>query len=206
MGEHRYEAPRNADNPSITRPLDQCYDEDEIFAALHHLSKEEITQIQSFARFRLMGKAERPGHVEVEDLFIDAAIRTMERERSWKRGVSLFSHFFAVMRSIGHQRFKQAGRYTSLSELIAASQNWNLSALDAQITVARLKEQLRGDAIALNILESMMDEIRPRHTQQSMGISAEVYWAARKRIRRQAENLPGAPFPSRARDRRKGRH
>jgi hypothetical protein len=64
--------------------------------------------------------------------------------------------------------------------------------LDAQTSVARLKEQLRGDAIALNILESMMDEMRPRDTQQFLGISAEVYWAARKRIRRQA--LPGNSF------------
>jgi hypothetical protein len=182
--------PQPRGNP--TRPPEQCYGTAEIFAALRELSMEEITQIQNFARFHLIG-AERPGHVEVWDLFIDAAIRTMERKRSWKRGVTVFNHFFAVMRSIRHQRFKQAARYTPLNELVAASQNRSLSALDAQTTVALLKEQLRGDAIALDILASMMDETRPRDTQQSMGISAEVYWAARKRIRRQAENLAGAP-------------
>ena len=66
--------------------------------------------------------------------------------------------------------------------------------MDAKASVARLNEQLRGDAIALNILDSMMDEMRPRDTQRFLGIRAEVYWAARKRIRRQAENLPGAPL------------
>src|ERR1700734_557295 len=40
-------------NPSIARPLDQCYDKDDIFAALRDLSMEEIKQIQSFAHFRL---------------------------------------------------------------------------------------------------------------------------------------------------------
>src|ERR1035438_6561060 len=70
------------DNPSIARPLDQYYDKAEVFAALRDLSKEEINQMQSFARFRLMGKTWRPGYVEVEDLFIDAASRTMEQKRS----------------------------------------------------------------------------------------------------------------------------
>jgi hypothetical protein len=100
-----------------------------------------------------------------------------------------------VMRSIGHQRLKQAGRYMPLNERVEAPQHWSLSALDAQTTVARLRQRLRGDAIALNILESMMDEMRPRDTQQSLSISAEVYWAARKRIRRRAEDLTGRhPF------------
>ncbi len=173
------------------RPPRQCCDEHEIFGALGELSEKTIKQIQSFARFRLIGKTGRTGHVEVEDLFMDAVLRTIELKRSWPRGISRSNHLIAVMRSIGHQRLVQAGRYMPLSELVAAPQHWSLSALDAQKTVVRLKEQLRGDAIALNILESMMDEMRPRDTQRFLGISAEVYWAARKSIRRLAENLPG---------------
>lgn len=186
-------------NPTIARTLDQCYGEDEIFTALRVLSEEEIKQMLSFARFRLMGNTARPGYVEVEDLFIDAVIRTMQRKRKWTRSVSGFNHFFAVMRSISHQRVKQAGRYTPLNEQVAASQNWSLSSLDAQTSVTRLKERLRDDVIALNILESMMDDMRPRDAQQSLRISAEVYWAARKRIRRLAEHLPDAPCSRRAR-------
>ena len=179
-------APRKTrDNPSISRPLDKYYDEDGIFAALHDLSEEEIKRIQSLARIR-MGNTARPGHVEVEDLFIDAAIRTMERKRRWKRGVSISIHFLAVMRSICHQRVKQASRYTSLSEVIAEPHNWSLSILDAQTGVARLREILRDDAIALKVLESMSDEMRPRNAQRCLGISDKVYWAARKRIRRRA--------------------
>jgi hypothetical protein len=178
---------------------DDCYTDNEILASFHALTDEEIAQLQSFARYRLMGKTGRYGHVEVGDLFIDAAIRTMEGKRSWTRGVSRFNHLFAVMRSIGCQRFKQAARQMPLDELVAAPQHWSLSALDAQASVARLKEQLRGDVIALNILDSMMSEMRPRDTQRFLGISAEVYWAARKRIRRQAENLRGAPLPGGAR-------
>jgi hypothetical protein len=172
-------------SPSISRLLDEYYDEEEILAALRDLSEEEIKQIQRLARIR-MGNTARPGHVEVEDLFIEAAIRTMERKRRWKRGVSISIHFLAVMRSICHQRFKQAGRYTSLSDVIAEPHNWSLSILDAQTIVARLKEKLRDDAIALKVLESMRDETRPRNAQRCLGISDRVYWAARKRIRRHA--------------------
>lgn len=180
-------------NIAITGPLGQCYDQNEILAGINGFSEEEIKRIQSLARFRfrLMGQAGRAGHVEVEDLFIEAAIRTIERKRRWKRGVTAFNHFLAVMRSIAHQRFKQAGRFTSLNELIAESENTSSSASDAQASVARLREQLRGDAIALNILESMMDEMPARNTQRFLGITAEIYWAARKRIRRAARNLRG---------------
>ena len=126
----------------------------------------------------------------------------MGRKRRWKHGVSRCNQFLAVIRSIGNQRFKQADRYTRLNEDVAASPRKSLSALDAQTIVARLKEELRGDAIALNILESMREEMRPRQARQSLGINSKVYWAARKRIRRRAENLPGARCPA-ARERNK---
>jgi hypothetical protein len=180
------------DNPSIARPVGQYYDKDEILSALRDLSAGEIKQMQRFARFHLVGNSGRPCQIEVEDLFGDATIRTMEQKRRWKRGVGIFNHFFAVMRSIGHQRFKQASRYAPLNQFVAASQDLSLSTLDAQTNVDRLKAELRGDAIALNVLESMLDEMAPRETRQSLGISAGVYWAARKRIRRRAEDLPGA--------------
>jgi hypothetical protein len=177
--------------------LRQWYGEDEVLAALGELSQADIDQMLGFVRFRLIGNAARPGYVEVEDLFIDAVIRTMLRKRTWARGVGVFNHFFAVMRSIGHQRFKQAGRGTPLSECVAASHDWSPSALDARTTLARLKEQLSGDGVALSVLESMKDEVRPFGAQQSLGITADVYWAARKRIRRSAERLAGAPVPKR---------
>lgn len=180
-------------NSGISRHPGEYYTEDEIFSLLTTLTDKEIERLKNFARFRLLGKTARPGHIEVDDLFIDAAIGTIERRRKWKRGVRPFNHFFGVMRSINHQRLKQAGRYISLSDLIADPRNWNLSGMDAQTDLAQLKERLQGDVIALSILEMMMDEMDPREAQQLLGISANVYWAARKRIRRAADNLPGAP-------------
>jgi DNA-directed RNA polymerase specialized sigma24 family protein len=147
----------------------------------------------SFARSRLIGSAARPGYLEVEDLFADAVVRTMMRKRHWTRGVGVFHHFFAVMRSICHQRLKQSNRFTALSESAATPQNQSLSALDARSIVARLKEQLRSDAVALNILGTMTDEADPRCAQKTLGINAGVYWAARKRIRRAAEGLTRGP-------------
>jgi len=171
----------------------QCYGDDEIFAALAALSQEDFDRMLRFARSRLVGHVSRPGYVEVEDLFVDAVVRTMMRKRHWARGVGVFNHFFAVMRSMGHQRFKQANRFTQLGEFPVTPQNQNLSALDARTTVARLKEQLRSDAVALTVLGSMTDEVNPRCAQATLGINADVYWAARKRIRRAAERLTGGP-------------
>ena len=175
----------------------QWYGKDEVLAALSALSQEDFDQIVSFARSRLIGNAARPGYVEVEDLFVDAVVRTMMRTRHWSRGVGVFNHLFAVMRSIGHHRLKQANRFTPLSEFETTPQNQNPSAVDARTILARLREQLRYDAVALSILSSMTDEVHPRSAQEDLGVNADVYWAARKRIRRLAERLAGAPVPKR---------
>jgi hypothetical protein len=169
----------------------EYYGYEEVCAAIRNLSTEDIERIQCFARFRLGGQT-RPGYVEVEDLFIEATIRTVERKRRWKCGVSPFNYFVAAMRSIGHQGLKEAVRYEPLNDIFPAVRGEDASAEEASVIVARLKEQFCGDAIALDVLESMMDEMRPRRAQQAMDISAKVYWAARKRIRRRAEQLPAA--------------
>lgn len=183
---------QGGETPSVLRSRGQYFEKDEVWEVLSRLSDTEIKQMVSAARIRLMGNSARPGHVEAEDLFIEAAIGTLERRRKWKRGIPTFTHFFKTMGSIRHQRFEQAARFTPLAEIIAASQDRSLAIMEAQASVARLKEHLRGDTIALNILESMTDEMRPRHAQHALGVSAKVYWAARKRIRRLAERLPDA--------------
>lgn len=188
------------ESPSIPGSRDQYYEKDEVLAALGNLSDTEVKRMVSSARIRLMGNSARPGHVEADDLFNDAVIRTMKLTRRWKRGVTPFTHLFKTMQSIGHQRFKQAATFTPLSETVGESPNRSLAILDAQTSVARLKEQLQGNEVALSVLESMMDDMRPRHAQVTLDISAEVYWAARKRIRRLAVRLRGAAnFRRRAR-------
>ena len=169
-----------------------CYDKAEIVAALHDLSEEEIKRMQRFARFRITGNGVSLGCADVEDLFQEAVLRTMEQRRSWPRDVSIFDHFFGVMKSIGHQFRKEAGRCSPLNETVAASQHCSLSALDAQAAVAWLEEELSGNAIPLEVLESMLDEMPARDTQRCLGVSADIYWAARKKIRRSAEKLPRA--------------
>jgi hypothetical protein len=192
------------ETPMKRRACRHYYENAEIFAALGDLSQKEIKRIQCIARHRLAGKTLRPGRIDADDLFMDAAIRTMQRKRTWTRGVSVCNHFLGVMRSIGHQRHKQAARYVPLNELVAASPGESLSAIDAQANVARLKEKLQKDAVGLSVLESMMDEMRPRNAQLFLGINDKIYWAARKRIRRIAEKLPGAPYHQRRSNRHNG--
>ena len=179
----------------ISTPLGSCdyRGQEEVLAAFQGLSQKEIERIVSFVRFRLTGYSTGYGHVEVEDLFMDAVIRTMQQKRKWKRGVDTFNHCVAVMRSLGNQRRKQAIRQMPASEVVSGSESRTLAKLDAQASVCRLLQRLRGDVVALSVLEAMMGEIRPKASQLSLGITARVYWAARKRIRRAAEDLIGAP-------------
>jgi hypothetical protein len=178
--------------PEAVTLEDEYHDENEVLAAIHGLSDKEIARMLGFARFRLMGDSGRFGDADTEDLFIDAVIRTMEGKRRWKLGVSLFNHFVAVMRSIGHQRYKRASRCVPLDDSIAETKQ-EFSIVDAKSNVARLKDRLHGDSMALRVLETMMDGLSPRDARILLGMSDEVYWAARKRIRRVAYTLPGAP-------------
>jgi len=153
-------------------------------AALDALSDREIARLVGFARFRIM-RASRCGDTDAEDLFADAALLTLKMKRKWRRGISIFNHLVFLMRNICACRSKCASKYVPISDLQPAP-TIAQSAVDAEESIASLERALEGDSIALEVLETMRSEVAPRHAQKQLRISAAVYWAARKRIRRLA--------------------
>lgn len=171
-----------ASAPPSPRP--PHHDEAEVAAALDALSDREIARLVGFARFRIM-RASRCADTDAEDLFADAALLTLKMKRKWRRGISLFNHLVFLMRNICAHRSKCAAKYVPILDSHPAP-TVAQSTVDAEECIASLERALQGDSIALEVLETMRSEIAPRHAQKQLRISAAVYWAARKRIRRLA--------------------
>ncbi len=152
------------------------------------LDRVEIERLLRFARFRIIGLSGRSGDTDAEDLFAEAALLTLQMRRKWKRGITLFNHLAAIMRSIGDSRFKRASKFVPISDSHAAP-NIAQSTVDAEENIAFLEQALKEDSIALRVLDTLGSQIPARKAQKQLRISDEVYWAARKRIRRRMEFL-----------------
>jgi RNA polymerase sigma-70 factor (ECF subfamily) len=123
-----------------------------------------------------------------KELLHEALVKTLEGTRPWRRGVQFTHHLFGCMRSISHNWFEQAVRHSELSDVRSSFPSVD-SALDAQNCIGWIRECLRQDglSVALRVLDCWLDGNTAAETQEILGIPQDVYWAARKQIRRRAE-------------------
>jgi len=166
------------------------HDKVEVLAAWGALSEAEIGRLMGFARYRMIPVTGRLDDSDAKELLHEALVKTLEGTRQWRHGVQFTHHLFGCMRSISHNWFEQAGRNTELSDVPAPSPSLD-SALDAQACIDWIRERLQRDglSIALRVLDCWLDEHTAAETQQILGIPQDVYWAARKQIRRRAESV-----------------
>jgi DNA-directed RNA polymerase specialized sigma24 family protein len=164
------------------------HDRAEFLAAWEALSGAEIARLMNFARYRMAPVTGRLDDSNAKDLLHEALVKTLEGTRPWRRGLPFTHHLFGCMRSISHNWFEQAGRHTELSDVHASSTSLD-SALDAQSCIDWIRERLGQDGlqVALRVLECWLNGHTAAETQQILGIPEDVYWAARKQIRRRAE-------------------
>lgn len=179
-----------AQSPPRRRPHDhrKYHDKAEVDAALSALTGIQIKRLIAFGRVRVVGISGRNGDTDAEDLFAEAALLTLQVKRRWRRGISLFNHLAATMRSIGDHRFEDVYKYAPISDSFPAP-TIPSSAVDAESNISALEEALQNDSIALKVLETMNSRTPARDAQEELGISPGVYWSARKRIRRRMKAL-----------------
>jgi hypothetical protein len=163
-----------------------------IAAALHALVPSgEYERLVRFAHWRLLGIKVWVSDTEAQDLANEAIIRTLEGKRIWNpEKHSLFIHLVRCVSSIANERFKQTGKFAELSDVHASKERIQPQ-LEAKLNMQRLRTRLRGDKIALSVLETMLDDDPPMEARKALKIPPNVYAAARKRIYRQAKRLFG---------------
>lgn len=189
----KHRNPSVPQTPKLRHSPEDYHSPQEAHEALDKLSQAEIERLVNCIHFRILGGKPRCGPFEAEDLFVEAAERTLDDIRGWRRGITLFNHLLAVSKSIADHRGKQERRMVPLDHhdhAIRVKAEWKTE-IDAHHNISRLFEQLRAedDAIAQQVLETVMDEIPPRKALQLLGIEQDVYDAARKRIYRRVLKL-----------------
>jgi hypothetical protein len=163
----------------------------EFLGAVGSLVREDIEVLLSYAHYRMLRVRGRVLHSDAEDLLSEAIIRTRDGRRTWNyRNIPFRIHLIGCMSSIAYEWSKKGSKYVALSDTQASK--YNLEAeVDAKLNVARLRQCLEDDSVALSVLETVMQGLTAKEAQESLNFNAHVYQAARKRLKRHYDRLFG---------------
>jgi DNA-directed RNA polymerase specialized sigma24 family protein len=165
----------------------------ECIAAVEELCKDDwrLGRLRSYARFLVFGLRGALQYAEADDLLHEAIIRTLEGKRKWKVWVVGFDgHLRGCMRSIADQYATEAARYTkdSLPDLPVEDPPYR----DHRMRMAIFDEarsRLTGEAIALAVLNHLLDGLTPAEVQAVLNIDVDLYNAARAKISRRLHRI-----------------
>lgn len=186
-------------SPAPSAPEAKYHEKEEVLAAFCALSPAELERLRSYARIRMIPVRHRLHDADAEDLLHEALVKTLDgKTRRWRRGVSFMHHMAACMSSIVNNWFEQAGKYQDMQGFEGSDADADPSGdpalrFDAQERINRLRSELEDDGIALSVMETMMDGRSPVEAQAFLRVDNDVYWAARKRVRRCAQRLFRSP-------------
>ena len=171
---------------------------DAVTAAFNALSADERQRLKRFAYYRMMGVTGLVHHAGGDDLLQEAITRTLEGKRLWNPKNTFFQHLVGCMSSIANELAKEGGRFTELLDRHPSTEEDIHTRLEAKARrlqirahMKRLRSRLQGDTLALEVLETLLDEKLPREVLLALKMQPDVYAAARKRIDRAARRLFG---------------
>jgi DNA-directed RNA polymerase specialized sigma24 family protein len=171
-----------------SHPLPEQRPDAELIAAIDNLSRGDTELLKKYAHAQIMRVNGTVHAADLKDLMQEAMTRTLLRKRTWNRRVPIVQHLMGCMRSIASDWCKQDRRYTELSGSHASIPSSEVE-IAGEAFSERLRSRLQGNSVALSVLETLFDDDSPAVVQKALNISDKAYWAARKRIRRQADRL-----------------
>jgi DNA-directed RNA polymerase specialized sigma24 family protein len=160
----------------------------DIATAIDALTRREIDGLLFCGYFRLRRAGGMVTASEAKDLLQEAILRTLDGRRTWKPGITFRKHLEECIRSIAHDTVKKAYKSTELLDVHSSEDNPE-DAVNAKIETERLMASLRDDAVALSVLESVLNGASPKEAQRALKMNARQYEAARKRISRKSGRL-----------------
>ena len=160
----------------------------DIAAAIDALWPYQMEGLLFYAHFRLLRAGGNVRDSDARDLLHEAMLRTLDGRRVWNPQIPFKHHLMGCMSSIAHEFSKKANKLTELSDT-HGSKNDVEAAVDAKINTDRLRIHLKGDVVALNVLDTLLDGVSPKEALEALHINTHVYLAARKRISRLCARL-----------------
>ena len=162
----------------------------DLIAAIDSLSEDEIDYLLNYAHYRMLRARAMVLHSDAEDLLNEAILRTRGGTRKWNPTKTFRAHLVGCMNSIANEWSKRGSKYTTLSDS-HVSKYTTEAGVEARLNLDRLQRSLRGDSVALSVLETVQDGLSPKEACQLLNIDEHIYWAARKRLKRQYDRLFG---------------
>jgi hypothetical protein len=158
-------------------------------AAIEALSPAEINRLRRYAYWRMLPIRGIVHHSDENDLYNEAVRRTLDGTRKWNSPeTTMFQHLLGCISSIADEWYKEMKRYGELSDVQASADT-----VDAQVTqkvlLQRVRRQLKGDAVALAVFESLLKDEKPSEAVETLSMSKRVYEAARRRVLRRGQML-----------------
>ncbi len=181
--------------------------QEDITKAVESLTDADLLRIRKFAQLRLKAVGEKTRGHTFEDLLGDAILGTMEGERKWfKERVPFLSHLFGVIRSLSThlaEKYDRKEGAVGWMNLTIDSEGKEIDPLslasseipnpernfEAKEQIEKLKEALCDDALALEVLNGLLEEMKGPEIQEILSLSKMEYETIRRRISRTAKKV-----------------
>jgi len=156
---------------------------EEICAAINDLSTADLHSLKKFAIWTASGC---PGAWDHNDLLQESIRATLDDDRRhWSASVDFVTHLRGCIRSLAHSWRKRSCLDNATAAASGTSQvSSDEPRLIASQMIDRILGLFRGDPVASAIVEALMDREPKNETTARLGITQNVYEAARKRIGR----------------------
>ena len=135
-----------------------------------------------------------------EDLLAEAQLKTLTRERQWKRDFTLVQHLRESMKSISHNWAKKRehketylfseisnpnpdGKELSPIDTLESDQPTADRSVEGRSEVAQIFKLFTDDREATQVLQGWLDELKPNEIRKKYGFDEKRFGAAKKRIR-----------------------
>jgi hypothetical protein len=155
------------------------------------LPPKAISALIRYAKCKMWGIKATVTTSDAEDLLHEAIQKTLDGGRKWKADErDLENHLKQCMSSIANGWYKRGRRTTQLPEHLPQHLETPARQHDeaeARQKIDTIRQALRGDVVALSVLESMLYEESRKDALRRLHISEAVYAAAKKRISYYAE-------------------
>lgn len=158
----------------------------------------EKARLYRYAYWRALPMRQTVHHSDADDLVNDAIERTLDGRREWHAAErTMLQHLLRVISSIADEWYKEMKKYSELLDVHSSLDAAQMQMLP-QIGFQRMKCRLKGDVLAVAVLESLLNDEKPSEAVVTLNISKRVYEAARRRVLRRGQEVFSSPRSARA--------
>ena len=158
-----------------------------------HQNQDQKTRLMRYAEYRANRVRVHLPHVDADDLYQEALLRTADSRRTWEAGDDddLYWHLRQTISSVANQWVRQNYQRNLdlpgdvIDPLVPGVSNIHMR----RLADALMRWFEANDAEAVKVLTLLQCDYKPREIQQELSLSATHYDRIRKRISRHGQEF-----------------